>query len=67
MPVVVKTKARAIFVHGVEAKTSKIVTVACLLRRKVKMEISGPKSTIFARRLRETPKFENLFEIFNQK
>ena len=48
------TSARVEFLHGIEAKTSKIVTVACLLGRKVKMKISGPKTTKFARRLGET-------------
>ena len=61
------TSARVDFLHGVEAKTSKIVTIACLLRRKVKMRISGPKSTKFARRLGETPRSEILLEIFSQK
>ena len=61
------TSARVDFLHGVEAKTSKIVTVACLLRRKVKMIISGPKRTKFARRLGETPRSEILLEIFSQK
>ena len=48
------TSARVEFLHGIEAKTSKIVTVACLLGRKVKMIISGPKTTKFARRLGKT-------------
>ena len=61
------TSARVDFLHGVEAKTSKIVTIACLLRRKVKMRISGPKSTKFARRLGETPRSEIRLEIFSQK
>ena len=61
------TSARVVFLHGAEAKTSKIVTIACLLRRKVKMRIFGPKSTKFARRLGETPRSEILLEIYSQK
>ena len=48
------TSARVEFMHGIGAKTSKIVTVACLLGRKVKIRISGPKTTKFAFRLDET-------------
>ena len=61
------TSARVYFLHGVEAKTSKIVIIACLLGRKVKMRISGPKSTKFARRPGETPRSENILEIFRQE